>query len=62
MSRKLSKKALRFARVWGDVKSLDDQEWLDLLELHNDLTRAKADEPKKREPRKPRGGPGEVAG
>jgi len=55
MSRKLSKKALRFARIWGEIKSFDDQEWLHLLDLHNDLIRAGAEE-RSANPRKPRGG------
>lgn len=56
MGRKLSKKALHFARVWGDVRLLDDQEWMDLVELYDALRGAMAEEAKTRAPRKPKPG------
>lgn len=62
MSRKLSKKALRFARMWGEVKALSDDEWNALVELRTALTEDASAGPKKREPRKPRVRPVEEGG
>jgi len=56
MSRKLSKKALRFARIWGEINLLSDEEWNALVELRNSKRETGPEEPKDRKPRKPRGG------
>ena len=52
---------VEFATVWAKVSRWGQQDRDDLVELIQGVA-AKATDPKKREPRKPRGGPAEVAG
>ena len=59
MKRRVS--GVDFAEVWGRISRWGQQDRDDLVELIRGLP-AKADEPKKREPRNPQGGPAEVAG
>ena len=52
---------VEFAIIWGKVSRWGQQDRDDLVELIQEGA-TKGTEPKKREPRKPRGGPAEVAG
>ena len=52
---------MEFAEVWGRVCRWPAKDVDDLISLLNTLGATKGTEPRKREARKPRGGPAEVA-